>query len=123
MIMSDSPSKNKDRVLSCSVYCNGSRLKDTYTVVSATIRLELNRIGKASLRFKAGNRDRQLFDESDSKLFQPGTDISIDAGGIDQEETLFEGKIVGVRIFTDIDSRSYMEVECRDVSFFRPCVA
>ena len=116
--MADSPSKNKDRVLACSVYCNGSKLKDAYSLVSASIRLELNRIGKASLVFNAGNMDKQLFDESDDSLFKPGTDISIDAGSVEKEETLFEGKIVGVRIFTDNDLRSYLEVECRDHAFF-----
>ena len=50
--MAESPSVNKDRVLSCSVYCNGTKLKDTYSLVSATVRLELNRIGKATLKFK-----------------------------------------------------------------------
>ena len=39
--MAESPSVNKDRVLSCSVYCNGTKLKDTYSLVSATVRLEL----------------------------------------------------------------------------------
>ena len=116
--MADSPSKNKDRVLACSVYCNGSKLKDAYSLVAASIELELNRIGKASLKFNAGNMDKQLFDESDDSLFKPGTSIRIDAGSVEKEDTLFEGKIVGVRIFTDNDFRSYMEVECRDLAFF-----
>ena len=116
--MADSPSKNKDRVLACSVYCNGSKLKDAFSLVSASIELELNRIGKASLKFNAGSMDKQLFDESDDSLFKPGTSIRIDVGSVEKEDTIFEGKIVGVRIFTDNDFRSYMELECRDISFF-----
>lgn len=32
--MAESPSVHKDRVLACSVYCNGSKLKDEYALVS-----------------------------------------------------------------------------------------
>lgn len=115
--MAESPSVNKDRVLSCSVYCNGAKLKDTYSLVSASIRLELNRIGKATLKFNAGNMDKQTFDESDDSLFKPGNTIRLNAGGVDKEETLFDGVIIGLRILTGKDLRSYMVVECRDNAY------
>ena len=115
--MAESPSVNKDRVLSCSVYVNGGKLKDTYSLVSASVRLELNRIGKATLKFNAGDMDKQTFDESDDMLFKPGNSIHLDAGGVDKAETLFDGIIVGLRILTGNDSRSYMVVECRDNAY------
>ena len=115
--MADSPSIYKDRVLSCIVYCNGSKLSATFSLVSAKVRLELNRIGKATLKFNAGNMDKQTFDESDDTLFKPGNSIRLDAGGVDKQETLFEGSIIGLRILTGKDSRSYMVVECRDNTY------
>lgn len=115
--MAESPSVNKDRVLSCSVYCNGTKLKDIYSLVSATVRLELNRIGKATLKFNAGDMDKQVFDESDDNLFKPGNAIRLDAGSTDKEETLFDGVIIGLRIMTNKDSRSCMVVECRDHAY------
>lgn len=115
--MADSPSKNKDRVLACSVYVNGSKLKDTFSLVSASVRLALNRIGKATLKFNAGNMDAQTFDESDNTLFKPGNSIRFDAGDTDRQDTLFEGSIIGVRILTGKDFRSYMVVECRDNAY------
>lgn len=115
--MTESPSINKDRVLSCSVYCGGSKLKENYTLVSASVRLELNHIGKATLKFNAGNMDQQTFDESDANLFKPGNTIRLDAGGIDKEETLFDGIIIGLRIITGKDKRSYMQMECRDKAY------
>lgn len=115
--MADSPAKNKDRVLACSVHVNGSKLKDTFSLVSASVRLALNRIGKATLKFNAGNMDAQTFDESDNALFKPGNSIRLDAGDTDKEETLFEGSIIGVRILTGKDFRSYMVVECRDCAY------
>lgn len=115
--MAESPSVNKDRIISCSVYCNGNKLKDTFSLVSASVRLELNRIGKATLKFNAGNMDKQTFDESDDSAFKPGSSIRLDAGGMDKEETLFEGIIIGLRILTGKDFRSYMVVECRDNAY------
>ena len=115
--MADSPAKNKDRVLACSVYVNGSKLKDTFSLVSASVRLALNRIGKATLKFNAGNMDAQTFDESDNALFKPGNPIRLDVGGTNAQETLFEGSIIGLRILTGKDFRSYMVVECRDCAY------
>jgi len=115
--MAESPSKNKDRVLACSVYVNGGKLKDIFSLVSASVRLALNRIGKATLKFNAGNMDAQTFGESDDSLFKPGNSIRLDAGDTDKEETLFEGSITGVRILTGKDFRSYMAVECRDRAY------
>ncbi len=115
--MADSPSKDKDRVLACTVYVGGSKLKDTFSLVSASVCLALNRIGKATLRFNAGDMDRQSFDESDDVLFKPGNSIRLDAGGVDRQGTLFEGSIIGLRILTGKDFRSYMVVECRDCAY------
>lgn len=115
--MADSPSKNKDRMLVCSVYVNGNKLKDTFSLVSASVRLALNRIGKATLKFNAGNMDAQTFEESDDALFKPSNSIRLDAGDADKQETLFEGCIIGLRILTGKDFRSYMVVECRDCAY------
>ena len=115
--MAESPSVNKDRILSYSVYCGGSKLKDSYALIAATVRVELNRIGKATLKFNAGDMDRQAFDESDDNLFKPGNSIRLDVGDIDKVETLFEGVIIGIRISTGKDFRSCMVVECRDNTY------
>ncbi len=40
-------------------FCNGKALGDAFELVSAHVRLELNRIGKATLRFNAGDMDKQ----------------------------------------------------------------
>ena len=115
--MAESPSVHKDRVLACSVYCNGSKLKDEYALVAATVHQELNRIGKATLKFNAGNIGNQTFDESDADLFKPGNAIRLDAGDTEKEDTLFDGVIIGLRIIIDKDFRSYMLVECRDYAY------
>lgn len=115
--MADSPSKYKDRILSWSVYCNGSRLNDSFELISATVRYELNRIGKATLSFNAGNMDKQEFPESDSDSFKPGNSIRFDIGEVNNLKTLFEGIILEVRIKADENSHPQMVVECRDNAY------
>ena len=78
--MADSPSKYGDRTLVWTIRADGREVEGSFELVSAQIRTELNRIGKATLRFNAGSMERQTFDESDSDRFRPGTAIRIDAG-------------------------------------------
>ena len=112
--MADSPSKYSDRILAWTVYAGGTRLDGSYELVSARIRLELNRIGKATLCFNAGDMDAQTFDESDSDNFKPGNAIRIDAGDLNDQNTLFEGIILQTGIRIGKGHRSMMVVECRD---------
>ena len=112
--MADSPSKYADRILAWTVYAGGSRLDGSFELVSARIRLELNRIGKATLCFNAGDMDTQTFDESDSDSFKPGNTIRLDAGDLNDQKTLFEGIIMQTGIRIGKNCRSMMVVECRD---------
>ena len=115
--MADSPSKYAGRNLACKVFCNGQALGDAFELVSAHVRLELNRIGKATLRFNAGDMDKQTFDESDSDSFKPGTAIRIDAGELNDLKTLFDGIILDTGIRIGKGHRSLMTVECRDNAY------
>lgn len=115
--MADSPSKYSDRILACKVFCNGKALDDSFELVSAHVRLELNRIGKATLCFNAGDMDAQRFDETDSDSFKPGTAIRLDAGDLNGQKTLFEGIILDTGIRIGKGHRSVMTVECRDNAY------
>mgnify|MGYP002559996154 CR=1 FL=1 len=115
--MADSPSKYADRTLAWTVYVDGNPLDGLFGLVSARIRLELNRIGKATLCFNAGDMDAQTFDESDSDNFKPGCAIRIDAGDLNDQKTLFEGIIMQTGIRIGGNRRSVMVVECRDIAW------
>lgn len=112
--MADSPSKYADRILAWTVYAGGTKLDGSYELISARIRLELNRIGKATLCFNAGDMEAQTFDESDSDCFKPGNTLRIDAGNLNGQDTLFEGIIMQTGIRIGKRHRSMMVVECRD---------
>ena len=115
--MADSPSKYKDRILAWTIYCDGKALDDSFELTYAQIHRTINRIGKATLKFYAGNMDEQTFDETDSNSFKPGNTIRIDAGDIDKQQTLFEGIILETGIKIGGKSRSQMVVECRDIAY------
>jgi Rhs element Vgr protein len=115
--MANSPSKYTDRVLAYTVTCNGKPLDDSFELISAHVRLELNRIGKATLRFNAGDMDNQQFDETDSDYFKPGNSIKLDAGELNDLKTLFEGVIIETSIKINKGQRSQMVVECRDNAY------
>lgn len=114
--MANSPSKNIG-VLSYSVYCNGTKLKDNYQLTYSHVSLSMNRIGKATLKFNAGNMDKQIFEETDSSHFKPGNTIRLDVGNISSEKSIFEGYIINVKIVFEKGLRSQMVVECRDYAF------
>ncbi len=115
--MADSPSTNRDIVLACAVYCDGKRVDDSYELTYASVRLGLNTIGKATLRFNAGQMESGEFIQSDSSSFKPGVSIRIDAGDTNSLDTLFEGIIVDVGLKIGKATRSQMVVECRDCAY------
>ncbi len=115
--MADSPSKSMDKVLAWSVYCNEKQLDASYELTYAFVHFAFNRIGKATLKFNAGNMDKQTFAETDSSDCQPGHTIRLDVGDIHNQKTLFEGIILEVGIRIDKGFRSQMVVECRDNAY------
>ena len=108
--MADSPPKYKDRIVAWTINCDGKALDDSYKLVYAQVHLAINRIGKATLKFYAGDMDKQTFDETDANSFKPGTTIRIDVGNIDKQNTIFEGVILEIGIKMGRNSRSMMIV-------------
>lgn len=115
--MANSPLTNSDGVLSYTVYSEGKNTGDNYRLVSAWVRLEINRIGKAILKFTAGSMPEQKFAESDADVFKPGKKIRLDAGRKGVETTLFEGLVVKLGLELGERDHAVMVVECRDCAF------
>lgn len=111
------PSDNADRILSYSIYSNGNKVNDSFSLSHAWIRMEINRIGKAILKFDAGDMTKGTFDEVDDDAFKPGTPIRLDAGNVQTEKTIFSGTVVSLGIQIEENSHPQMVVECRDCAF------
>ena len=115
--MADSPSIYRDRVFSYSVYSDGKKVGDEYCLTFVKVLAGMNRIGKATLKFNAGDMAAQSFDEVDADFFKPGTAIRLDAGSVEREEPIFEGLVVQLRIEVSEGERAQMVVECRDYAY------
>ncbi|MNE52291.1 hypothetical protein D3C80_1469560 [compost metagenome] len=96
--MSVSPEKNSEGLVTYSVYSEGSRINDSFEVVSIWISKEVNRIGRAVLIFEAGDMPRKEIPESDDDTFAPGNTIRVEVGYQSDEKVIFEGIVINVRI-------------------------
>ncbi len=112
--MSVSPEKNSEGLVTYSVYSEGSKIKDSFEVVSIWIRKEVNRIGRAVLIFEAGDMPRQEIPESDDDTFAPGKTIRVEAGYQSDEKTIFEGIVVTHNLDIPEDGPTTLQIECAD---------
>lgn len=115
--MPTKPSDNADRILSYSIYSNGEKVNDSFNLSYISTHTEVNRIGKATLKFDAGDMALGTFDEVDKDAFKPGTSIRIDAGNVNSEATIFAGVVTRLGIQIEESSHPQMVVECRDCAF------
>ncbi|UXH79422.1 type VI secretion system tip protein VgrG [Roseateles amylovorans] len=109
-----SPIENAVGVVRLSILVDGNRLPETAELISVNIRRAVNTVPTARLVMTDGDMPAQTFPLSDSAHFKPGTTITVKAGYMDQEETLFEGLVVrhGIQVSGANDAR--LIVECRD---------
>ncbi len=115
--MADSPSKYRDNVFSYSVFSDGTKVDDRYSLTYIWVHLGVNEVGKAVLKFNAGDMEVQIFEETDADFFKPGTAIRLEVGEINREKVLFEGIVIQLKIEVEEDSRTQMVVVCRDCVF------
>lgn len=115
--MADSPSKYRDNIFSYSVYCDGTRVDDRYSLTYIRVHVGVNSVGKATLKFNAGDMEAQTFEETDADCFKPGALIRLEVGEVNREKILFEGVVIQLKIEVEENSRTQMAVECRDCAF------
>lgn len=115
--MAESPLNHANGALSYTVYSEGDEVKGNFRLASAWVKSEVNRIGKALLKFVAGDMPGQKFAESDARTFQPGSKIRLDVGYQGKNEMIFQGKVIKLGLKIDARGESLMMVECRDCAY------
>jgi len=112
--MATSPMDNSNGVLKLSIYANGSAIDDAIKVVSVSVNKTINKIPYAKIVLLDGDMPNKDFPISNGDDFKPGSEIKINAGYGQSEETIFQGIIVkhGIKISGDNNSR--LVIECRD---------
>lgn len=112
--MADSPEKGSEGVIRLTIFSNGDALNDSIKVVSVEVEKAVNLIPVARITILDGDMPNKEFPVSDADYFKPGSEIKINAGYKDNEETIFEGIVVKHNIKITGDNYSRLYIECRD---------
>jgi len=112
--MADSPQKSSEGVIKLTIFSNGAKLKDSIKIISVEVEKSVNLIPVARITVLDGDMPNQEFPISDTDVFTPGSEIKINAGYQDQEETIFEGIVVKHNLKITGENYSRLHIECRD---------
>lgn len=115
--MATSPNLKGDGSLRYTVTCAGQPISSDYQLVSFIIDKQANRIGKAELTYKASIDESSQIVELEDETFLPGVEISVSGGYGEDEDVLFEGKILAVQVSVNDYDGFMFAVECRDSAY------
>lgn len=107
-------------VLQIDVFINNTSIIDKYGLISAWVRKEINKIGKAQLVFNAFTQMEYSKDtDSDRNIFTPGNKIRVEIGyeKTTPVKSVFEGYITGQELEINSQREGHLKVECRDYMF------
>lgn len=107
------PTATSPDVCSISVLIDGEDVSGEFSVLSASVSSELNRIPSASLQLRDGEAAKRTFPASDTSHFLPGNEIELKLGYRGETETVFKGLVVTHRVRVRKDA-TLLSVECRD---------
>jgi len=112
--MADSPTNNSSGVVKLSIFSDGAQIDEAIKIVSVSVSKAINKISQAKIVLIDGDMPTKDFPVSNGDDFKPGSEIKINAGYEESEETIFEGIVVkhGLKITGDNFSR--LVIECRD---------
>lgn len=112
--MASSPLIDSSGVLSLTVLSNGTALADTTQVISVEVSFSYNRIPYAKLTIVDGDMPNATFPESETDIFKPGSEITIQAGYASVVKTIFEGVVIKHAIHINADNDARLVLECKD---------
>lgn len=112
--MADSPNINTGKLVTFTLYSNGSKIDEAFRVKSIEVHREINRIGYAVLKFIAGDMPNSNIPESEADDFKPGQNIKVEVGYESTNSTIYEGIVVSQKISIKGEESPLLVVECRD---------
>lgn len=113
--MPQSPVNSKTDLITFTILAGGTKIDDTYEVLSIHTHKAINRQPFANIVILDGSAATSDFEVSNKADFLPGAQIEIKAGYHSKEDTIFKGIITKHSIAAS-DSQSELRLECRDQS-------
>jgi Rhs element Vgr protein len=114
--MAQSPENNSDGLIICNISSNGSKISDSFGIISVWVRREVNKIGFAKIVLEAGNTPKQETTESDDETFALGRTITIEAGYKQGGKKIFEGVISSHSLEIE-ENENKLIIECREFAY------
>lgn len=114
--MSNSKDIAKGSLVTFSIKSNGTAIPDTIGVFSIVVEKTVNSIAMSRITIIDGNPSEGNFKASSSTSFQPGNEISIEAGYDLKNKLIFKGIITKQSIEFDSED-SKLIVECKDAAY------
>lgn len=108
---------NTDQRPVFTLYSEGEKIPASYQMTFASIRIEANRIGKATIKLYAGDTEEQPFEVSDGQTFKHGSAIKLEVKQDKKTKILFEGFVTSTEIQVSSGQPDILTVECRDYGF------
>ena len=112
--MASSPRDAVGSVVKLTISSNGAPLDETIQIISVSVSKAINKIPSARLVILDGDMPNQAFPVSDADTFKPGSVITINAGYDQEDETIFEGVVIGHGIEITGNNYSRLVIDCRD---------
>jgi Rhs element Vgr protein len=112
--MSVSPADKSSDVVKLSIFIDGNQMNEAYQVVSVSVVHAINKIPYAKVTLLDGDMPDQDFPISNSADFLPGSEIKINAGYGQDEETIYQGIVIKHGIKVSGNNNSTLIIECRD---------
>ena len=118
--MSDAtPIDSLNEPVSYALIFNKKPLPVSFEVYSISVHKEVNKISRASLKFLGGDPKLNSFEEAESNLFKPGTEVEIKLGYDQSNTSVFKGIVEknGISIregFQEFRSKRLLVIECVD---------
>lgn len=114
--MADSPNSNAGKLVTATIYSEGTKVGSPFCLHSIEVHREINRIGRAILKFNAGDKPGANVPESELDTFKPGKAIKIEVGYDLTPSTIYEGIVVSHKFSMKEGKNPLLVVECRDAA-------
>ena len=114
--MATSPLIKKMGYVSINILVGGTKLKDTYSILSVEVAAGINAIPHAtfSILLPWGESNNKAFELSKGETFVPGAEVEIKAGYESKTKTIFKGIIIRHGLKVKAGERPQLVLYCQD---------
>lgn len=104
----------QDGPLVVTIKANGTPIADNIGLIAVETFTQVNQIASAQITLADGDVTQQTFALSEQDTFVPGTQISISAGVLSEQNVIYEGIIIKHSISIGDNNQTMLVLSCKD---------